>query len=90
MQVSKNICAMSTVVLVNLCLYPYFVLVYCIVYWIIPNCMLKNLVRTTPGLNAGSATGWVRPCLVGQGELLLVHVQTTCQAIISYIESVSA
>jgi hypothetical protein len=47
---------MCTVVLVNLCLYAYFVLVYRIVYWIIPNCMLKNLVRTTPGLNAGSAT----------------------------------
>ena len=36
--------------------YAYFVLKYLIVYWIIPNCMLKNLVRTTPGLNAGSAS----------------------------------
>ena len=58
MQVSKIICAMCTLVLVNLCLYAYFVLVYRIVYWIIPNCMFKNLVRTTPGLNAGSATAY--------------------------------
>ena len=57
MQVSKNIFATCTLVLNSLCLYAYFVLVYRIVYWIILNCMLKNLVRTTPDLNAGSATG---------------------------------